>query len=87
MEERRRDSGCVEGDGGVRGEGWYNAAGANSKTKEMRCCKRIAITSVDPTLFHIELARFHCNKVFPSEKIHGSILRPVSDAVLFMCRT
>ena len=67
--------------------GGIMAAGANSKTKEMRCCKRIAITSVDPTLFHIELARFHCNKVFPSEKIHGSILRPGSDAVLFMCRT
>ena len=43
------------------------------KAKEMWWCTRITITSVDPTLFQIELARFHRKKVFPSEKIHGGI--------------
>ena len=53
--------------------GGIMAAGANSKTKEMRCCKRIAITSVDPTFLQSESLRFHHKKVFPSEKIHGGI--------------
>ena len=73
MEARRRDSGCVEGDSGVGGEGWYNGSDANRKTKEMWWCTRIAITSVDPTLFQSESLRFHRKKVFPSEKIHGGI--------------
>lgn len=72
VEGRRRYSGCVEGDGGVGGEGWYNGSDANRKTKEMWWCTRIANTSVDGTLFQIE-ARFHRKKVFPYEKIHGGI--------------
>ena len=68
---RRRDhSGCVEGDGGVGGEGWHDIMAALQTEKQKKCggvqgLLSHAITSVDPTLFQIELARFHCKKSIP----------------------